>query len=86
MTENSKYNLKIQWQSYKRLKHLKKTKAGANVIKFGGPKWLQDPGTVARSLIDPETAEKTGPPCLARLDKPDCSKWSEKRRRPNRLI
>ena len=53
-------------------KTLKKTKAGANVIKFGGPKWLQDLGTVARSFIDPETAEKTGPPCLARLDKPDC--------------
>ena len=67
LTENSKYNLQIQWQSCKRLKHLKKTKAGANVIKFGGPKWLQDPGTVARSFIDPETAEKTGPPCLAWL-------------------
>ena len=53
---------------------LKKTRAGAKLIKFGGPKWLQNPGTVVRSLIDPETAEKTVPPCLARLDKPDCSK------------
>ena len=51
---------------------VKKTRAGANVVKFQGPKRLLDPGTVARSLIDPETAEKTGPPCLARLDKPDC--------------
>ena len=24
------------------------------------------------ALIDSETAEKTDPPCLARLDKPDC--------------
>ena len=24
-------------------------------------------------MIDSETAEKTGPPCLARLDKPDCT-------------
>ena len=51
---------------------VKKTRAGANVMKFQGPKRLLDPGTVARSLIDPETAEKTVPPCLARLDKPDC--------------
>ena len=52
---------------------VKKTRAGANVVKFQGPKRLLDPGTVARSLIDPETAEKTVPPCLARLDKPDCT-------------
>ena len=42
-------------------------------MKFQGPKWLYDPGTVVRSLIDPEMAEKTVPPCLARLDKPDCT-------------
>ena len=51
---------------------VKKTRAGANVMKFQGPKRLQDPGTVARSLIDPETAEKTVPPCLAQLHMPDC--------------
>ena len=51
---------------------VKKTRAGANVMKFQGPKRLLDPGTVARSLIDPETAEKTVPPCLAQLHMPDC--------------
>ena len=38
LTKNSKYNLRIQWQSCKCLEHLKKTRAGAKLIKFGGPK------------------------------------------------
>ena len=30
------------------------------------------PGAAIGCLIDPETAENKAPPCLARLDTPDC--------------
>ena len=65
----------FQWQSCGWFPHIDphKTSAGVNVIKIQHPKWSMDPGTVAGSLIDPETAEKNCPPCFARLDKPDCT-------------
>ena len=42
-----------------------RTSAGANFIKFQHPKWSMYPGTVAGSLIDPETTEKNCSPCFA---------------------
>ena len=48
-----------------------KSGGSQNVSKFQGPKWFKDSGTVVGSSKGPETAEKTGPPCFSRLDKPD---------------
>ena len=50
---------------------LMKSGGSQNVSKFQGHKWFKDSGTVVGSSKGPETAEKTGPPCFSRLDKPD---------------